>query len=57
MVDRRKLKLESGKKNVFRKLTTTQKEPNEKELLEILELAREAERTAKEMCEPLLTHT
>jgi hypothetical protein len=56
MVDRWKLKLESGK-NAFRELTITQKEPNEKELLEILELAREAERKAKEMCEPLSTHT
>jgi len=30
---------------------------DEKELLEILELAREAERTAKEMCESITAHT
>ena len=35
----------------------TQKEPDEKELQEILELAREAERTAKEMCESIMAHT
>ncbi len=34
----------------------TQKEPNKKELLEILELAREAEQKAREMCESITVH-
>ena len=56
MVDRWKLKLEFGK-NAFREFTITQKEPDEKELQEILELATEAERKAKEMCESITAHT
>ena len=35
----------------------TRKEADEKELLEILELAREAEKQAREMCESITTHT
>ena len=35
----------------------TQKEPDEKELLEILELAQEAEQKAREMCESITAHT
>lgn len=35
----------------------TRKEPDEKELLEILELAREAEKQAREMCGLITTHT
>ncbi len=33
-----------------------QKELNEKELLEILEVAKEAEQKAKEMCESIAVH-
>ena len=35
----------------------SQKELNEKELLEILELAKEAEQKAKAMCEVITAHT
>lgn len=35
----------------------TQKEPDEKELLEILELTQEAEQNAREMCESITAHT
>ncbi|MCL1472093.1 hypothetical protein [Argonema antarcticum] len=35
----------------------TQQEPDEKELLEILELAREAEQKAREMCEIITANT
>ncbi len=34
----------------------TQKEPDEKELLEILELAKEAEQKARKMCESITVH-
>jgi hypothetical protein len=34
----------------------TQKELDEKELLEILELAKEAEQKAREMCESITAH-
>ena len=33
-----------------------QKEPDEKELLEILELAKEAEQKAREMCQSITAH-
>lgn len=35
----------------------TQKEPDEKELLEILELAKEAEQKAREMCELIMANS
>lgn len=35
----------------------TQKEPDEKELLEILELTKSAEQKAREMCELITEHT
>ena len=35
----------------------TQKEPDEKELLEILELTKAAEQKAREMCESITAHT
>ena len=35
----------------------TQKEPNEKELLEILEITIAAEQKAREMCEAITAHT
>lgn len=35
----------------------THKEPDEKDLLEILELAKEAEQKAREMCETIVANT
>ena len=35
----------------------TPKEPDEKELLEILELTKAAEQKAREMCESITAHT
>ncbi len=41
----------------LREFTMIQKEPEKKELLEILELAMSAEQKAREICESISAHT